>query len=151
MAEFVMKKLVYDAGLENCFQIASAATSREALGGDIHPGTKAKLEEEKIPYTHRHAVQFTCDDYKKYDYIIGMDKENIYRLRQIIGVDTEEKVHLLLSFTGSSNEVADPWYTGNFTQAYEDITRGCKALLCFIAENNKTINNIIMNKKESRK
>lgn len=135
MAEFVMKELVRQAGLSDSIQITSAATSAEEIGSDMHPKTRAKLFKEKIPFTSRRAVQFTRDCYEKHDYIIAMDKENIYRLRHIIGEDRDKKVHLLLSFTGSEQEVADPWYTGDFDKTYKDISMGCKALLKSITEN----------------
>ena len=43
MAEFVMKDLVKKQHLEYEFSIASAATSMEEIGNDIHRGTKAIL------------------------------------------------------------------------------------------------------------
>ena len=129
MAEFVMKELVRQRGLAGEFYIASAATSREEIGNDIHWGTKEKLREQGIPFTKRKAVQITRDDYDAYDYIIGFDRENDYEIRRICGSDTEGKVYSLLSFAGIDREVADPWYTGNFNKTYEDVDLGCRALL----------------------
>ena len=41
-----------------------------------------------------------------------------------------------MDFTGTKGqEVDDPWYTGNFTLAYNDIKEGCTALLSFLKEN----------------
>ena len=66
MAEFVMKKLVEDAGLAEKIFIASAA-SKPTEGGDLHEGIAAKLREEKISYTKHTARQVTADDYKNFD------------------------------------------------------------------------------------
>ena len=134
MAEFVMKDLVHKAGLDEEFLINSAGTSTEELGSDTHYGTKAKLREVGIPFTKRHAVQVKKSDYAKYDYLIVMDEENLRNLRYIIGEDTEHKVYKLLSFIGLTRDVKDPWYTGNFDETYNDVSKGCKGLLHFLQE-----------------
>lgn len=132
MAEFVMKELVRRAEMADMFYIASAATSREEIGNDTHWGTKAKLREEGIPFTKRQAVQIRKEDYERYDYIIYFDCENRNEIQRICGQDKEHKVHALLSFAGVHRDVADPWYTGNFTQTYTDILAGCQAFLQFL-------------------
>ena len=129
MAEYVMKDLVRKSGYEDLFYIASAATSLEEIGNHIHHGTRTKMREVGIPTDNRVAVQLKRSDYDKYDYIIGMDRWNYKNILRIVGEDTEGKVSLLLEFAGSSRDIADPWYTGNFDQTYEDILEGCEALL----------------------
>ncbi len=126
MAEFIMKDLVKDSSRD--FYISSSATSREEIGNDIHYGTKRKLTQMGIPYTRREATQLTRADYDKYDYIIGMDSMNIKNIFRIIGSDPQNKVMKLLDLT-DGKDVADPWYTGNFDVTYDDIQKGCKALL----------------------
>lgn len=129
MAEFVMKHLVKQAGLESEFHIQSAATHRDEIGSDTHYGTKEILRQKGVPFTPRHAVQMVKADYEKYDLIIGMDKENMTYIKRIIGSDPENKVHMLMSYAGENREVADPWYTGNFVTTYNDVLKGCTALL----------------------
>ena len=129
MAEFVMKDLIKKAGLESECQIASAATSREEIGNDIHPGTKGKLREMGIPFSHRRAVQLTATDGREYDYLIGMDRYNLRNMRSIVREEDWHKISLLLDFCGESRDVADPWYTGDFDATWDDIDRGCRALL----------------------
>lgn len=129
MAEFVMKDLVRKAGREGEFHIQSAATHRDEIGSDTHYGTKEILKLKGVPFTPRHAVQMVKADYEKYDLIIGMDSENMTYIKRIIGEDTENKVHLLLSFAGEKRSVADPWYTGDFDKTYDDVVKGCTALL----------------------
>lgn len=129
MAEYVMKDLVRRSGYEDDFFIASAATSTEEIGNHIHYGTRSKMREVGIPTDNRRAVQMRRSDYEIYDYIIGMDKWNYKNILRIVGEDTEGKVSLLLEFTGSLRDIADPWYTGNFDQTYDDILEGCEALL----------------------
>ena len=129
MAEFVMKDLVRKAGREEEFHIQSAATHRDEIGSDTHYGTKEILKLKGVHFTPRHAVQMVKADYEKYDLIIGMDSENMTYIKRIIGEDTENKVHLLLSFAGEKRSVADPWYTGDFDKTYDDVVKGCTALL----------------------
>lgn len=129
MAEFVMKKLVSDRGLSSVFEIASSATSTEEIGNDIHPGTRRTLDKYSVPYSRREAVQLVKSDYENYDLFVGMDSANIRNMHRIFGADRENKVVKLLDCTGTSRDVADPWYTGNFEETWQDISQGCEALL----------------------
>lgn len=130
MAEFVMKDLSARAGLADRFMIMSSATSAEEIGSDMHRASQAKLRGEGVPFERRRAVQLTRADYGKFDYIIGMDGQHIRNILRICGGDPEEKVWKLMDFTDEAGEdVADPWYTGNFTRAYDDIRKGCESLL----------------------
>ena len=133
MAEFYMKHIVNKAGLTNSIYIESAATSREEIGNDTHYGTKQKLDEMDIPYTRRKARQVTMDDYRNFDYLIIMDENNARNLRLIID-DVDHKVYKAMTFVGESRDVKDPWYTGNFDETYDDISRSCDALLELIKE-----------------
>jgi len=129
MAESVMTYLVKKEGLGDKFYINSAATSREEIGNGVHYGTVQKLNKEGIPVIPHRAVQMTRDDYDNYDYIIGMDTENMRNMNRIIGGDPEEKFYKLMTFAGTGMDVADPWYTGDFEATYADVLAGCKGLL----------------------
>lgn len=124
MAEFLMKDIVAKAGRSQDFFIASAATSREEIGNDTHRGTKAKLREVGVTFEKRSARQVTKRDYDDFDYLIVMDQENLQGLNRIIGSDPDGKVHRLLEFAGKERDIADPWYTGNFDDTYDDIMEG---------------------------
>ena len=134
MAEFYMKHIVNKAGLTDSIYIESAATSREEIGNDTHYGTKQKLDEMDIPYTRRKARQVTMDDYRNFDYLIIMDENNARNLLLIIDDDVDHKVYKAMTFVGESRDVKDPWYTGNFDETYDDISRSCDALLELIKE-----------------
>ena len=70
------------------------------------------------------ARKMTPQDYADYDLLIGMDSDNLLNMRRITGGDPQHKCRLLLD----GDEVADPWYTGDFAAAYRDIERGCRVL-----------------------
>ena len=129
MAEFVMKTLVKQAGLEAQFQIASAATSTEEIGNPVYPPARRKLAEHGIGCAGKTARQMTRADYQAYDLLIGMDHANLRNMTRICGGDPEGKLRLLLDYTDRPGEVADPWYTGNFEQTWQDVTAGCRGLL----------------------
>ena len=129
MAEFVMKDLVRKAGREEQFIIASKAARRDELGNDTHYGTKAKLRQMGVPFEKRKATLLSKSDYDAYDYLIAMDRENVSDMLRLFGGDPDKKIHMLLEFAGLKREVADPWYTGNFDETYEDVMMGCKGLL----------------------
>ncbi|MBD5100436.1 MAG: low molecular weight phosphotyrosine protein phosphatase [Clostridiales bacterium] len=129
MAEFVLKDIVKKLGKEKDFFIASSATSCEELGNPVHRGTRAKLAEFGISCAGKTATRLRKDDYDKYDMFIGMDSYNLVNMLKIFGSDSERKIHSMLEFIGSSDDVADPWYTGDFDKTYEDIKAGCDALV----------------------
>jgi protein-tyrosine phosphatase len=128
MAEFIMKQLVAQAGMADAFDIASAAVSTEEIGNDIYPPAKRMLASKNVPFEHRAARQMTRADYAYYDYIICMDQSNLRWLSYIIGEDPEHKVSLMMSWAGETRDVSDPWYTRDFTKAYDDILQGCQGL-----------------------
>ncbi len=129
MAEFILKEMVKEKGLEDSFQIASCATSREEIGNSLHPGAVAKLDEMGIPHHRRKAVQLKKEDYDRYDYLLCMDRWNINNIRRMIPYDPNHKIHMLLEYAGVKRDIADPWYTGNFDETYEDLIWGCQSFL----------------------
>ncbi|MBO5245845.1 MAG: low molecular weight phosphotyrosine protein phosphatase [Eubacterium sp.] len=130
MAESVFTHLVKQNGLEDLFEIDSAATSREEIGNEPHYGTRRKLAQVGIPLVAHRARQLTRDDYLYYDYLIGMDTANIRNMTRMVGgSDSLGKIYKLLTFAGRGDDVADPWYTGDFDATYRDVSEGCAALL----------------------
>lgn len=83
--------------------------------------------------------QVRGDEYGDWDYIVGMDGENMRGLSRIFSsnaacrADGGAKLAKLLSFAGSSRDVADPWYTGDFDATYADVVNGCTALIEMLA------------------
>lgn len=146
MAEFVMKKLVGEseelkaAGLSAAdFEIASAATSTEEIGNSVYPPAKRMLAAHGIDCSGKTARQMTARDYEHYDYIILMDENNRRNLRWILPetapgktARNSNKISLLMDYTSHPRDVADPWYTGDFTATWNDVNEGCRGLLCEI-------------------
>ena len=123
MAEFVMKDLVAKAGRSSQFKIASAAVSREEIGNPVYPPARRELAKHGIRCDGHAAHQITRSELDGYDKIYYMDASNARYLRRLFG-DAAEKCQPLLD-----HDVADPWYTGDFSATWEDILTGCQRIL----------------------
>lgn len=134
MAEFAMKDLVRRAGKENEFEIASAATSTEELGNPVYPPARRKLAEHGIDCSGKTARQLTKGDYAYYDLLIGMDGANLRNMQRICGEDHSGKMHLLMEYASCPRDIADPWYSGDFEQTWQDVEEGCRGLLAQLTE-----------------
>jgi len=129
MAEFVMKDLVREAGLESQFHIESAATSTEEIGNPVYPPARRKLAEHGIDCMGKTARQITNADYDRFDLLIGVDRANLRNMYRICGGDFAGKLRLLMDYTDRPGDVADPWYTDDFETTWRDVLAGCQGLL----------------------
>ena len=133
MAEFLFKDYVAKKGKSTEFYIESCATSTEEIGNPVHYGTRRVLNSLGIDCSNKRARQIRKDDFNKFDYIIAMDLNNLRWLR---GYQGYEKVKLLLEYAGSYRNIADPWYTGDFNETYDDIMKGLIAFYNFLEKEN---------------
>ena len=133
MAEFVMKDLLRKEGRQDVV-VESAALHEDAIGCDTHRGTREKLDEKGIPHPRRAAWLLTPEKASEYDLVIGMDRYNMSDLNRLVRPEDRGKLRKLLSFAGLDRDVADPWYTGNFDETYDDVLAGCLALVRQIGE-----------------
>ena len=122
MAEFVLKDMAAKAGVSHRFQIASRATSREELGNPVYPPARRELNRHGILCDGHRATQITRKDLEYYDYIYYMDSNNRRNLNRMF-----PDFHDFIPFL--SRDVADPWYSGDFTQTWADVQEGCKRIL----------------------
>ena len=139
MAEFIMKDMVAKRGLADKFHIASCATSTEEIwhgvGNPVYPPARRELAKHGISCDGKRAVQITPEDYDKYDIILCMDSNNMRNIKRIISADPDGKIHKLMAFAGTDADVADPWYTGDFTTTYNDVLAVCTGLLEYLVDN----------------
>ena len=123
MGEYILKDLVKKAGREAEFEIDSAAVSREEIGNPIYPPARRELTHRGVALGDHRARQVTMEDYRHFDRIYFMDESNRRYLQRLLPQDPE-KIQKLLP-----RDVADPWYTGDFAQTYEDLMEGCQNIL----------------------
>ena len=139
MAEYIMKDILEKRGLQDRYEVASAATSTEeiwrGMGNPIYPPAQAELRKHGIGQTAytdfqgKRARQVTRADYEYYDYILCAETVNVKNVLRITGPDTEGKVRRLLEDSACPRDIADPWYTGDFGATYRDIVEGVENFL----------------------
>ena len=123
MGEFILKDMVNKRGLADKFRIASAAVSTEELGNPVYPPARRELAKHGIRCDGHAAHQITRAELCEYDRIYYMDASNARLLRRLFGAQADKCRPLL------DRDVADPWYTGDFTQTYNDLVEGCTKIL----------------------
>lgn len=148
MAEFYLKDLVLKEGIAEQFHIESAATTSEEIwngrGNPVYPPAREVLLRHGIDSSGKRARLMTRGDYQLFDYLIGMDDENLYDMHRICGGDPMGKMSLLMDWVdwqergrlapGQGRSVADPWYTRNFEATWDDIVQGCQAFFAYVGK-----------------
>ncbi len=129
MAEFMMKHYVKNRRLDHFYHIESAGTSKENIGADTYYRTKQTLRDHDIPYQERRARQIDKHDYDFFDYILYMDDYNGNELKRMFKGDPLNKIHKIMPFAGSPDDVADPWYTRGFEKTFADLRLGLNGFL----------------------
>ena len=122
MGEYVLKDMVKKAGLSDRFEIDSVAVSREELGNPVYPPARREMQRHGVACDGHRARQITQADVDRYDHIFYMDRSNRRYLTSLFPGETKFRPFL-------DRDVADPWYTGDFTQTWNDIVEGCKKIL----------------------
>lgn len=136
MCQSIMTDILKKNGMSH-INVDSFGTSNENDGYGIYPATKNILYKKGVPIIPHMATQMQYSDYNDFDLIIGLDHNNVRNLLRLFKGDPDNKVKLLLSFSGEDRAVSDPWWTGDFETAYNDCLKGCTALLDYIKQNNK--------------
>lgn len=136
MAEFMMKDELKKRGLFEKYFVDSSATCGLEAGNPVYPAALKKLKSENVPVYQHYSKQVKKSDYDNFDLFLGMDDKNIAYLKNLFSGDDERKVKKFLEFTGESRDVADPYYTGNFDNTYDDLKIGIDCLIKYI-ENRK--------------
>lgn len=132
MAEFIFRDMLSKKGFGNDFTVSSSATSTEEIwngkGNPVYPPAREELRKHGISCDGKYAVQLKKSDYASYDLFVCMDSNNVRNALRIFGSDPENKVCKMMDFTARKGDVADPWYSGRFDVAYNDIYDGCTGL-----------------------
>lgn len=129
MAKYVFQDIVDKAGLTNDFFVDCAAMTYEEIGNPVYPPVRQILTAKGIDCSGYAARHIKKEDYRNFDYIIGMDAENMWDLKSEFPDDSDNKIYRLLDFTERPADISDPWYTRKFDYCYEQVLKGCKGLL----------------------
>ena len=130
-AEGILRDVVERHAESALWEIDSAGIGHWHIGQLPDPRMRSHARRRGIELSHI-CRPITTDDYEHFDIIVGMDDANMRNIRRMLGEDTENKYRLLLEFAGISREVDDPWYSGDFDKAWDDIETGCRGLLEYL-------------------
>lgn len=134
-----MSKMIKDKRLDDRIKVASSATSFEETGNPIYPPAQRKLKEEGVEVLAHKARRITPRDAQEYDYIVAMEERNVRAIKQIVA--DRGNIYRLMDFSSNPKDIQDPWWSGDFDAAYNDIAEGCKCLLKYIETNDLHISN----------
>lgn len=123
MGEFMLRDMVEKAGAAERFEIDSAAVSAEEIGSPVYPPARRELARHGIDCAGKTARQVTREELERFDRIFYMDESNRNWLQRRFGALADKCEKLLLW------DVADPWYTNDFSRTWEDLEEGCKNIL----------------------
>lgn len=137
MAKYIFKDLIEKQGETSNFKVDSAATSNEEIGNGMYRYAADKLIEKGIKFDNHKARRITKEDYEKYDYILAMEERNIDGILRIVERDPQNKIHRILDYSDTPRDISDPWYTGNFERAYNDILEGVEAFYNHVKKSQK--------------
>ena len=132
-AEAVMKQVVDGRGLAADFEIDSAGLISYHTGEKADPRMRQHAANRGINITSI-ARKITTADFSHFDYIIGMDDDNI---RRLLDIAPDEQSRLKISKmsdycrTYRTNSVPDPYYGGpkDFELVLDLLDDACNGLL----------------------
>lgn len=114
-----MSKMIKDKRLDDRIKVASSATSFEEVGNPIYPPAQRKLKEEGVEVLAHKARRITPRDVQEYDYIVAMEERNVRAIKQIVA--DRGNIYRLMDFSSNPKDIQDPWWSGDFDEAYNDI------------------------------
>jgi protein-tyrosine-phosphatase len=104
------------------------------VGQNPNHHVKMILDRNQTPFNHK-ARQITVDDFRTFEYIIGMDNYNIRELNKFAAaVGTDNKIFLLGSYNSNKDErvIYDPFIEEreeDFEKCFEQISSSCDNFL----------------------
>ena len=130
MGEYIFKDMIKKEGIADKVYVESAATSTEELGNPVYPPARDELRRHGIDCNGHRARQVRKSDYDDFDYIIAMEDIHLRIMRDRFFGGRDDKISLCMDYSSRpGKQIADPWYTGDFVTAYNQIEEGCRGLL----------------------
>ncbi len=128
-AMFLLRHKLHVLGLEENYIVTSAGLENSTSGQDMHLESKAQLDAHNIPYGTHSAHKLTVKEYLSADYVVCMESVQKIFIKRMMSGSKPEKLSRLYDFAGEKRDIADPYYTGDFSKAYEDISKGVDAFV----------------------
>lgn len=138
MAEGVFSQIIQARGMQRAFEVDSAGISGYHAGE--LPDTRMRRHAERRGYTLTHRSRpVRLEDFDYFDYIIGMDDQNIHKLSRLAQTKEQfDKIHRMTEFCQLmyDTEVPDPYYGGDagFEHVIDLLEDSCEGLYRFLTE-----------------
>ncbi|CAG9854292.1 unnamed protein product [Phyllotreta striolata] len=132
IAEAVFQHLVNEKGLSNNWVVDSAAIGSWHVGKSPDSRARQILKNHNVAYNGK-ARQIKTQDFNEFDYIFGMDEENISDLNSEAPENPKAKIMLLGDFDPQGERIIrDPYYDNGsegFEKCYQQCMRSSEAFL----------------------
>lgn len=133
-AEAVFKALIKKEGLENEIQCDSAGTAAYHAGEPADYRMRQFAQKRGFHLTSISRQIDPITDFDRFDYIIGMDRQNVRDLKLIARNEADrKKIFLMTDFclTGNFDSVPDPYYGGaaGFELVLDILEDACSGLI----------------------
>lgn len=136
LAEAVFSEKVRKAGLAEEITIDSCGTGGYHIGHQPDPRSIAVATAHRIPIGHE-ARQLRKSDLRSFNYVVGMDDQNIRDILALDRAPTAEVVKMRqFDRLGPNLDVPDPYYGGDegFEQVYQMLDRSSDVFLSYLIE-----------------
>ena len=122
MAQIMFQEIINQNKLNNKIMVDSAATSDYEIGNSIYQPAFQILKQNNYKNIEHKAKQINDQDFANFDYIVGMDKQNIINLKRMCPKKCLQKIHLIYDISATpTNEIKDPWYTNDFQTTFNQL------------------------------
>ena len=136
LAEAAFRHAAEDAGLE--VEVQSAGTADYHVDEAPDPRSIAEASKHGIDISAYRGRQLHPDDFRTFDYILGMDASNMANIAAVDPGDGKAHVAMLLDIVPGQQgrEVADPWYGGpeGFETTWSEVKAGADALVAILLD-----------------
>jgi len=119
-------------------EVDSAGTADWHRGKAPDPRSVAVAARNGVDIAHLRGRQVTAEDFRRFDYIVALDAENLRALERMRPADARAALSLLMDHVAGreGQAVADPYYgeAAGFDVTWADVTAGARGLAARIGE-----------------
>lgn len=131
-AEGILRHKLEQAGLADRVEVDSCGTGHWHLGKAPDRRARAAASRRGFDLSALRARQLDDDDFRRFDYMLAMDQDNLLTLEARCPPDCQAHIGLFLDFAGYEGKaVPDPFFGGarGFDEALDLIEAGADGLV----------------------
>lgn len=131
-AEAVLRAKLEQAGLGDRVEVDSAGTTGYHAGSAPDDRSQAHARKRGYDLSSLRARRVTPEDFRRFDFILAMDEDNMESLLDACPQDARDRVRLVVDHArgGHPGAVPDPYYGGaqGFEQVLDLLEDACEGL-----------------------